>query len=243
VAELRGFFLISYNTFIVVGQFLLTLVCRAVVPLAGEKQFEIVILCMFIFPGIILIVWPLFPESPYYLLWKNHDEAGAAKSLRRLHGRSKEMFISSEIVRLNDSIQAANTLMHFGKQPTILDAFRGANLRRTMGAMVATSSTLFTGVIFIVGYLPYFLALAGVSKPFNWAMGLFTINLVSNFFAFYTVEKIGRRSLMVPGLAALCILNFIIGLLNVTPSPQKLMGTIALIYIWAAIYQLCYGAV
>lgn len=60
--------------------------------------------------------------------------------------------------------------------------------------------------------------------------------------SFYTVEKFGRRRFIVYGLLILGVTNLIIGCLNVHPSHSKILATIALVYVWACVYQMSVGA-
>ena len=242
VPELRGFFLVSFNTFIVVGQFLITLVARAVQGIESEWEFKIPILTMFVYPAIVILFWWWFPESPYYLLSKHQDVEGSRKSLLRLYGRGKEAFVEREILRLQDTIRLNQALATVENSEKMLDVFRGTNLRRTLAAILLAASQQIAGVVFVVGYIPYFLTLAGISHPFNWSMYLFTVNLLANIVSFYTVEQIGRRQATVYGLLALGGLNLVIGGLNVHPSYPHYIATIALTYCWAAVYQTTIGA-
>ena len=59
---------------------------------------------------------------------------------------------------------------HWGA--AFLNCFKGTNLKRTATSFLATISQQVIGVIFVLGYLPYFLTLAGISRPFNWTMHL-----------------------------------------------------------------------
>lgn len=200
-------------------------------------------LTMFVFNVILILIWPLMPESAYWLLSHKRDPEGARKALRRLYGPGKDDFIAAEIIRLQRNIDASNAIWHLQEgRPKLSEAFRGQHLKRTTAAFLACASQMFCGTIFVVGYIPYFLTLAGISHPFNWNMYLFTVNLLANIASFWTVEQFGRRNIIVGGLGLLTIVNLSIGGLNVSPTIPKLYATIALIYIWAALYQMSIGA-
>ncbi|PGG96186.1 hypothetical protein AJ80_09867 [Polytolypa hystricis UAMH7299] len=239
--ELRGFYLITFNAFMVVGQFLISLVLRACVNAPGEWQWRSAVLAMFIFPFITFVLFPFFPESPHHLLANKNDEEGARKALLRLHGASKTEFVEQELTRMRESIHISKVL---GKKSSfsIWDLFRGSNLRRTLVAIAVPAAQQLSGIVFVIGYIPYFLTLAGISNPFNWSMYLFTVNLVSNLASFWTVERVGRRLFVVYGLLFLGTVNIIVGAINVHPTYARYIVTIVLTYCWAAVYQLTIGA-
>lgn len=198
---------------------------------------------MFVFNVVLILLWPLMPESAYWLLSHKNDPEAARKSLRILHGPGKDDFIAAEILRLQRNIEASNAIWHLEKgKPKLSEAFKGQHLKRTTAAFLAAASQMFCGVIFVVGYIPYFLTLAGIPNPFNWNMYLFTVNLLANLASFWTVEQFGRRNIIVYGLGLMALVNICIGGLNVGPNTPKLYATIALTYVWAALYQMSIGA-
>ncbi|EQB56310.1 hypothetical protein CGLO_03688 [Colletotrichum gloeosporioides Cg-14] len=196
---------------------------------------------MFFFPSLVLIFFPWFPESPYFLLKHKNDKDGALNALLRLYGPSNRQLAEMQVAKMESALQSTEALNHSENRFNYIQLFKGKNLQRTIVAFTAPASQVLSGIIFVVGYLPYFLTLVGFDEVFNWNMYLFTISLSANLFSFWTVERVGRRKVTIYGLFILMVVMFIIGGLNVQPSQPKYMATIGLIYVWAAVFQLSIG--
>jgi hypothetical protein len=87
---------------------------------------------MFIYRTIVLTLFALFPQSPYYLLNKKQDPDAARQALYRLHGQNKHDVVEAQIARMQQSIKTAEALMHTDRQGRFIDVFKGQNLRRTL---------------------------------------------------------------------------------------------------------------
>lgn len=194
-------------------------------------------LVMFFFPVILLAVYSWFPGSPYYLLQKGKPEQAKA-ALLRLYGNGNHVMVDIECSRLESDILASKHIALLEKEATVFDLFRGSNLKHTATAFLAVASQQVSGVIFVIGYLTSFCPLAGIPSGFNRTMYLFTISPVANTTAYWTIERFGKRFLCVYGLLIMETIDVIIGGLNVAPTATKLTATVALILVWAALYQL-----
>jgi hypothetical protein len=64
----------------------------------------------FAFVLALCIGWPLFPESPYYLLKNKKGDEAARKSLQRVHGSNDMSLIEAELQRLKDVIATDDEL-------------------------------------------------------------------------------------------------------------------------------------
>jgi hypothetical protein len=83
----------------------------------------------YFFPLFFLIVYPFFPESPYYLIKKGkYDEA--RKSLNRIHGSGEQEYINLQMTRIEKSVQFSEELAKTtaANGPAFLQLFRGTNL-------------------------------------------------------------------------------------------------------------------
>lgn len=86
----------------------------------------------FVFVFFLVVGYPLFPESPYYLLKKNKD-LEARKMLERIHGRDDQSLIDAEVGRIKESIQTTQALEEQSgiNGPPLFQCFKGVNLVRT----------------------------------------------------------------------------------------------------------------
>lgn len=83
---------------------------------------------LYIFPALLILAWPFYPESPYYLLRKGRTE-DARKSLRRIHGSGDSEFIEIELERIETNVRMSDeflkeTAVH---GPVFYQVFRGVN--------------------------------------------------------------------------------------------------------------------
>lgn len=79
--------------------------------------------------ALLLVGYPFFPESPYYLLHKGKPE-NARQALIRVHGLGDEDLINAEIERLQTAIDVNVSLDAAQKEGGFLlvQCFRGKNL-------------------------------------------------------------------------------------------------------------------
>jgi len=207
---------------------------------------------MYIFPGILIIVWPFFPESPYWLVRQGRS-AQARASLRRVYGIKDEAFYDIELDRIQEEHRVTSTL-HTVKAShhrtflgldasAVMECFDIQNRRRTLTAILATSSQQMLGATFVIGYATYFLKLIGIEDYFDASVTLYGIMLLASMSAFPLVETVGRRTLLVWPQFALCLILFLIGLLGCIPEAKRATwGIVVFIYLWAIIYQVSVGA-
>jgi Sugar (and other) transporter len=83
----------------------------------------------YFFPGILLLIFPFFPESAYYLI-KRGKPAEARKALSRVHGGADQNLIDSEMARLEKNVRTSEELKKEANMhgPAFYQCFMGTNL-------------------------------------------------------------------------------------------------------------------
>lgn len=123
------------------------------------------------------------------------------------------------------------------------ECFNATNRKRTLTAIFAASAQQMIGATFVIGYATYFFELIGVQNYFVASVVLYVVMLLASTAAFPLTEIYGRRFLIVGPQFALCFLLLIIGILGCVPDKGRASwGVVALLYLWALIYQLSIGA-
>jgi hypothetical protein len=87
------------------------------------------IVIQYFFPIFLLLVYPFFPESPYWLIKKGkHEEA--RKSLNKIHNSKKQELVDFEMERLEKNVRLSEELarMTAAKGPAFFQLFQGTNL-------------------------------------------------------------------------------------------------------------------
>lgn len=202
---------------------------------------------------ILTAAWPWIPESPSWLVRHGKREE-AKEALRRIYGLEEQEFYEIEVSRMEEEIRFTGDLRgNIESRPprSILGVnvepaakcFDATNRKRTLTAIFAASSQQMVGATFVIGYATYFFELTGISNYFGTSVALYAVMLAASMSAFPLTEIYGRRFLIVGPQFALCFLLLIIGILGCVPDKSKASwGVVALLYVWALIYQLSIGA-
>lgn len=91
----------------------------------------------YVFIFILFVVWPFFPESPYWLVKAGNDQK-ARNSLIRIHGSKDQEFIDVEMTRLKNNVKLSDELeaSHHHTGVPYLQLFLPPNLVRSDGLLV-----------------------------------------------------------------------------------------------------------
>jgi hypothetical protein len=103
-------------------------------------------------PAVLLLGYPFFPESPFYLLKRERTE-DAKTALAQIHGRSDQSLLDAELARIEAIIRASEEVGQEGQQkgPLFFQCFRGTNLKRTIIASLPLAAQQFIGASFVLG--------------------------------------------------------------------------------------------
>lgn len=132
------------------------------------------------------------------------------------------------------------------KQGTFKDCFNKKNWRRSCVAMMAFVIQNFSGMGWIVGYMSYFLQLAGMSDSaaFDMTVVISGVMVVGNMCSWFLIEYLGRRGTMLYGAVVLLVTLLVIAIMAVAGSGQAaLTAQIVMMGVWAFTYQGTIGAV
>jgi len=157
-----------------------------------------------ILPAILLSIGMIFlPESPRWLVKRNLIDK-ASKTLRRLRRTDN---VSAEIQDIKNSLHV--------RQASLREVF-SANIRPVLflGAMLGFIQQV-TGINTIIYYAPSIFQLAGfqdTSTSILATVGIGIVNVLATIFAVFTLDKLGRRPLLLTGLAGMGISLLTLGL-------------------------------
>ncbi|CAG7960184.1 unnamed protein product [Penicillium olsonii] len=238
-AKIRGAFLTAYSFWNTFGGFLATLVVYLCQSLKTEWAYLTVILCQLTVPVGIILSYPLLPETPRYLVYSGRYEE-AETAIKDLYGAHYNAAEEVQLLRLQVEEQRE---LH--RATSLMDCFRGTNMRRTIIAIGVQVLQQAQGISFINNFIVTFMKQLGFADPLKYNVIVLACGLVANVFSFFTFDKVGRRSSMFTG--AFFMAAMMIGVGGTTAngyeglSPMTQNGCIAMLVLWYAIYALSWG--
>ncbi len=227
--KVRGALVSGYQFCITIGLLLAACIVYGVQDRTDTSAYRIPIAIQFIW-AIILGTGLLFlPDSPRYFVKKGNLEAAAA-SLSRLRGEPRDSeFIQMELAEIVANEEYERALIPSTTWlSTWANCFRGSlwqgksNLRRTILGTSLQMMQQWTGINFIFYYSTPFLQSTGaISNTFLISLIFTLINVVSTPLSFWTIERFGRRTILIIGAMMMLVCEFIVGIVGVTVGFNK----------------------
>ncbi|TNY17745.1 putative glucose transporter rco-3 [Rhodotorula diobovata] len=227
--KIRGAIVSGYQFCITIGLMLAAIINNFTQDINSSASYRIPIGIQFAW-GLILGGGLFFlPDSPRYFVKRGNIEKARA-ILVRLRGQPGD----SKLVQVELAEIVANAEVEERAMPTRtwysswLHCFKGSvwdsnsNLRRTILGTSLQMMQQWTGVNFIFYYSTPFLQSTGaISDPFLTSMIFTIVNVCSTPISFYTVEKFGRRPLLIWGAFGMMICQFLVAIIGVTVGFNK----------------------
>ncbi|RMZ82236.1 hypothetical protein DV738_g1779, partial [Chaetothyriales sp. CBS 135597] len=227
--KVRGALVAGYQFCITIGLLLASVVVYATKDRKDTGNYRIPIAIQFAWGGILGGGLFFLPDSPRYFVKKGLLEQ-ASKSLARLRGQPEDSdFIKYELAEIVANEEYERSIIPsttwFGSWA---HCFSGSlwqsksNLRRTILGTSLQMMQQWTGVNFIFYYSTPFLQSTGaIENTFLISLIFTLVNVCSTPISFYTVEKFGRRALLIYGALGMLICQFIVAVVGVTVGFNK----------------------
>lgn len=222
--KVRGALVSGYQFCITIGILLASCVDYGTQNRLDTSSYRIPIAIQMLWALILGIGLFLLPESPRYFVKKGNLEK-ATGVLTRLRGQPA----GSELIQAELAEIVANNEYEMSVIPqggyfkTWLSCFTGglrvpsSNLRRTILGTSLQMMQQWTGVNFIFYFgTTFFQELGTISNPF--LIGLITtlVNVCSTPLSFWTIERFGRRPIMIWGALGMLVCEFITAIIGVS---------------------------
>ncbi|KAI7776295.1 hexose transporter [Diaporthe eres] len=222
--KVRGALVAGYQFCITIGLLLAACVVYGSQKYPDTRAYRIPIGIQFPW-GVILGVGLMFlPDSPRYFVKRGRLDR-ATDSLSRLRGQPADSeYIQVELAEIVANEEYERQLIPnttwFGSWA---NCFKGSvfsaksNLRRTILGTSLQMMQQWTGVNFIFYYSTPFLQSTGaISNTFLISLVFTLVNVCSTPISFWTVERFGRRSILIIGAFGMLVCQFLVAIIGVT---------------------------
>jgi len=222
--KVRGALVAGYQFCITLGLLLASGVNYGTKDINNPSSYRIPVGLQFIF-GVVLGVGLFFlPDSPRYFVKRGRVEK-ARTALASVRGQPLDSeYVEAELAEIIANEEYERALIPAGGWLNgWMNCFRGSlmksnsNLRKTILGTSLQMMQQWTGINFIFYYSTPFLQSTGaISNTFLISLIFNLVNVVCTPISFYTVEKFGRRPLLVWGACAMMICEFLVAIIGVT---------------------------
>ncbi|KAI9375892.1 general substrate transporter [Aspergillus egyptiacus] len=190
--KIRGSLINIYQFSLLVGGMLIQTANWGLNHRQDQWAYRVVLILQFIVPTLLLIGCAILPESPRWLIGKGRrDDAVQVLCLLRRGTPPELIETEADLLMLSEKDQQS-----FHRSNTWLDCFRGTNLRRTAIAAGMQCMQQAQGSGFMSNYQVVFLQSIGVTDEYRTSVLMTFTNAMACTFAFYFVDRLGRRPLI-----------------------------------------------
>ncbi|XP_052459098.1 solute carrier family 2, facilitated glucose transporter member 4 isoform X2 [Carassius gibelio] len=189
--------------------------------LLGSEQLWPVLLGVTVLPTVLqMTLLPFCPESPRFLYIIRCQEHHAKSALRRLTGRL-------EVSECLAEMKEEKRKMDMERKASITELFRSPLYQQPIIISILLQlSQQLSGINAIFYYSTDIFKKAGVESPVYATIGAGVVNCAFTIVSLFLVERMGRRTLFMLGLAGMCICAIImttsLTLLEAVPSMSYL---------------------
>ncbi|RDL31988.1 putative monosaccharide transporter [Venustampulla echinocandica] len=253
--KVRGAIVSGYQFCITIGLLLAACVDYGTQDRMDTGSYRIPIAIQMLWALILATGLFLLPESPRYFVKKGNLEK-AAQVLTRLRGEPEgSEYIQQELAEIVANHEhELSVIPQSGYFGSWMNCFTGglrnpsSNLRRTILGTSLQMMQQWTGINFIFYFgTTFFQGLGTIKNPFLIGLVTTLVNVCTTPISFYTIERFGRRTILIYGALGMLICEFIVGIVGVTAGRESLHNNaavssqIAFICIYIAFFATTWG--
>jgi MFS transporter, SP family, sugar:H+ symporter len=220
--KIRGALVSGYQFCITIGLLLASCVCYGTQNRLDTGSYRIPIALQALWALILGIGLLFLPESPRFFV-KKGNFTRATQSLARLRGQPEDSkFIQEELSEIIANHEYELRVIPQGNYLTSwMNCFRGSlwapssNLRRTILGTSLQMMQQWTGINFIFYFgTNFFQTLGTIKNPFLISLVTTLVNVCSTPISFWTIERFGRRPLLIWGALGMLVCEFIVAIIG-----------------------------
>ncbi|KAL1296574.1 hypothetical protein AAFC00_000072 [Neodothiora populina] len=242
--KVRGAIISCYQFAITIGLLLAAGVTYACEKRQNSGAYRIPISIQFAWAIILGSGLFMLPESPRYFIKKQQMDK-AKNALARIRGQPIDSdYITDEINEIQANFEYE---MQVG-EVSWLGCFKGglgnrnSNARKIFIGVFLQMFQQWTGVNFIFYFSTTFFTSIGIHNSFLISMITDIVNVCSTPLSFWTIERFGRRPLLIWGAVAMTVCQFIVAIVGVADHSHASQGVlIAFVCIYIAVFASTWG--
>ena len=236
----RGVAAALINLSYVIGQLVASGILKGTSTLMNKWSYKIPFATQWVLPLFILTLIFFCPSSTYWLC-RNGRDADALQTLSRV--TASGVNIEHQLANIKQTLRLEESDK---ENVSVIDCFRGTNLRRTLTSCMVFSIQALCGNVLFINYAVYFFETAGLSTAdaFSMNVGLTCMGLVGTLASYILISYAGRRTIFLWGNITISILVFTIGVLGVIPhanTSRLSWGISSLIVLTNLVYDMSVG--
>jgi sugar porter (SP) family MFS transporter len=236
--KVRGAIVSCYQFAITVGIMLASCVAYATHARHDSGAFRIPIALQFLWAIILAGGLMMLPESPRYYVKKGRLDL-AIRALSRVRGQPMESdWLQDELAEIQanwEYEQQVGEVSWFGCFTGGIQN-RNSNIRKVFIGTALQMFQQFTGINFIFYFNTTFFLSVGLGNAFLISMITTVVNVCSTPVSFYTIERYGRRPLLVYGAVAMAVCEFVIAAVWTADADAKAANYVMIVFVCLYIF-------
>ncbi|KAG8866702.1 hypothetical protein FRB97_003790 [Tulasnella sp. 331] len=249
--KVRGAIVAGYQFCVTIGLMLASCVDYATKGRTDSGSYRIPMGVQLAWPLVLATGLFLLPESPRYYV-KKGDIARAAKSLSDLRSQPEDSeYIQNELAEIVANQEYERSLMpdttYIGSWAQCFSGslwVGSSNVRRTILGTSLQMMQQWTGVNFVFYFgTTFFTQLGTISNPFLISLITTLVNVCSTPISFWTVERYGRRTLLIWGALGMFVCELLVAILGtaIPNNTKAVQAMIAFICIYIFFFASTWG--
>ncbi|KAF4123598.1 Sugar (and other) transporter [Geosmithia morbida] len=233
--QLRGFFINAYTFWFVLGQLFASVALNRL-NASDPYDFKVAIYTQWGMIGVILIIFIILPESPWWLASKGKTKK-ASKVLHLCYSDVEGYDVPQQIGIMTSTVAIERDQAERDSEVGHWAIFQGRNLLRTIISGWPKITQQFVGLAVFNTYATYFFQYAGSKDPFLVTLILSCVQLVSMILTATLTDQFGRRPLTVYPYAVTVVSVLCLGIIGCFDYTAKATSSLLIFFACLATFS------
>ncbi|KAJ3530958.1 hypothetical protein NM208_g9091 [Fusarium decemcellulare] len=233
--QLRGFFINAYTFWFVLGQLFASVALNRL-NASQPYDFRTPIYTQWGMIGIILVIFLIIPESPWWLASKGKVDQ-ASKVLHLCFSKVEGYDVEQQIEIMTSTVAVERQQAEQNSELGPWAVFKGRNLIRFIISGWPKITQQFVGLAVFNTYATYFFQYAGNKDPFLVTLILSSVQLISMIATATLTDQLGRRPLTVYPYAVTVVSVLCLGIIGCFDYTAKATSSLLIFFACLATFS------